>query len=69
MSCSIEQWRYCQLPIKKGAKKDDILSGLLKVIKLYRARGLEVVQVHGDNEFECVREELNPILLNISAAD
>ena len=27
------------------------------------------MQIHGDNEFECVREEIRPILLNISAAD
>ena len=54
---------------KKGAKKDDILSGINKVIKLYEARGLTVEQVNGDNEFECIREEIRPIMLNISAAD
>ena len=36
------------LPItyKKGAKKGDILTGLLKVINLYRTRGLEVIQIY-----------------------
>ena len=59
------------LPItyKKGAKKDDILNGINKVIKLYQSRGLIVEQIHGDNEFECIREDIRPVLLNISAAD
>ena len=37
------------LPItyKKGAKKDDILNGINKVIKLYQSRGLIVEQIHG----------------------
>ena len=54
---------------KRGAKKEFILSGLMKVIKLYQARGLTVEQVHGDNEFECIREDIRPVLLNVSAAD
>ena len=54
---------------KKGAKKVDIWRGIQKVIKLYESRGLVVDQVHGDNEFECIREDLRPTLLNISAAD
>ena len=37
------------LPItyKKGAKKDDILNGINKVIKLYQSRGIIVEQIHG----------------------
>ena len=54
---------------KKGAKKEDILAGINKVINLYQSRGLIVEQVNGDNEFECIREDIRPILLNITAAD
>ena len=54
---------------KKGTKKQDMLNGLNKVINLYKSRGLEVKIIHGDNEFECLREELRPIALNIAAAD
>ena len=61
-----EALRYAH---KKGAKKEDILTGLQKVINLYQSRGLIVEQVHGDNEFECVKEDIRPILMNISAAD
>ena len=54
---------------KKGAKKDDTLAGINKVINLYQSRGLIVEQINGDNEFECIREDIRPILLNITAAD
>ena len=54
---------------KKGAKKDDILNGVKRVINLYQSRGLLVQQINSDNEFECIMEEIKPILLNISAAD
>ena len=54
---------------KKGAKKEDMLRGINKVINLYQARGLEVETIHADNEYECLREELRPVTLNITAAD
>ena len=59
------------LPItyKKGTRKEDILTGVNKVIKLYESRVLIMEQIHGENEFECIREEIRPTLLNISAAD
>ena len=54
---------------KKGARKEDMLSGLNKVINLYKSRGLEVETINADNEFECLREDLRPIILNVTAAD
>ena len=54
---------------KKGAKKEDILAGINKVINLHQSRGLIVQQVNSDNEFECIREDIRLILLNITAAD
>ena len=54
---------------KKGAEKEDIISGINKVITLYQPCGLTVQQINGDNEFECIREDVRPILLNITAAD
>ena len=46
-----------------------MLNGLNKVINFYEARGLQVESVHADNEFECLREDLRPITLNIAGAD
>ena len=54
---------------KRRAKKEDILAGINKVVILYQSRGLLVQQINGDNEFECIREEVRPIMLNISAVD
>ena len=36
---------------------------------LYRARGFNVVDVHADNEFMCVKEEFRPIHMDIVPAD
>ena len=45
------------------------MDGLSKVMNLYRSRGLHVQQINADNEFECVREEIQPFMLNTSASD
>jgi hypothetical protein len=48
---------------------DTILRELKAVINLYTVRGLTVCDVHADQEFACVREEIRPIAMNISTAD
>ena len=42
---------------------------LTTVIALYTSRGLHICDVHGDNEFACVRENIRPIAMNIAPAD
>ena len=37
---------------KKGAKREDILAGINKVINLYQPHGITVQQINCDNEFE-----------------
>ena len=49
--------------------KPVILKELLHAALLYQHRGFDVRDVHGDHEFECVRDELRPIELNIVPAD
>ena len=39
-----------------------MLDGIMKAVQLYKVRGLKVVNIHADNEFECCRDELNPIV-------
>jgi len=41
---------------------------LSNVISLYTARSFKVVTIFGDNAFACVRSELLPIVVNITAA-
>ena len=43
-----------------------MVTGIMKAVKLYKDRGLTVVNIHADNEFECCRTELRPIILNIA---
>ena len=45
-----------------------MLDGIMKAVKLYKVRGLTVVNIHTDNEFECCRDELSPIVLDIAGA-
>ena len=54
---------------KKWDKKEDILQGIRKVMNLNESKGLTVEQVIGNNKFECIREEVRPVMLNIVAAD
>ena len=43
-----------------------MVDGIMKAVKLYRIRGLFVNNIHADNEFECSRDELSPIVLGIA---
>ena len=45
--------------------KKEITRGVLKVIDVYKARGLSISAIFGDNEFEKIREAVEPICLNI----
>ena len=50
-------------------KLKTILRETLTVIKLYQARGLTISDIHADNEFDCIREHVRPIVMNITPAD
>ena len=43
-----------------------MVDGIMKAVKLYKIRGLTVINIHADNEFECCRDELSPIVLDIA---
>ena len=45
-----------------------MINGIMNTVKLYKDRGLIVVIIHADNEFECCRTELRPIILIIAGA-
>ena len=52
----------------KNMTKSEILRSLNKVIRLYTARGFTIQQIMADNQFECLRDDLLPILLTIVGA-
>jgi hypothetical protein len=49
--------------------KATILNGSKAAIRLYEARGLTVCDIHADNEFECIREDVCPTDMNIVPTD
>ena len=49
--------------------KSTILREATAAIKMYTARELHVCDIHADNEFECIREDIRPIAMNIIPAD
>ena len=49
--------------------KPTILKETMAAIHLYKTRGLRLCDIHADNEFECIREDLRPVHMNIVPAD
>ena len=45
-----------------------MVNSIMNAVRLYKDRGLAVVNIHADNEFECCRSELRPIILSIAGA-
>ena len=64
-------FQYCFLKLvhKKKANKNDILKGINQIINVYKARNIEIKQIHVDNEFECIREDVRPSIFNTVAAE
>ena len=50
-------------------KKETLLKETKSVINLYQHRGFQVMDIHADKEFECLKEDLRPININIVGAD
>ena len=59
------KFKYVQRCYSRGKK--EITRGLIKVIDVYKARGLSISAICGDNEFEKIREAAQPIPLDIVA--
>jgi hypothetical protein len=49
--------------------KRTILDEFRRILRLYQPRGFRVRDVHADNEFECIRDDIRPIELDIVPAD
>jgi len=45
------------------------LKGINQLINIYRARNIQVKQINADNEFEYVRENVRPSIINTVAAE
>ena len=60
---------YRQAVIVSDRTKETMLSFVNKSILEYTARGFEVVDIHADKEFECLRESLGNVSLEICDPD
>jgi hypothetical protein len=49
--------------------KNTLLQETLQIVKLYESRGFNVVNIHADIEFECLRDDLLPINCDITPND
>ena len=48
---------------------DTILKQTTSVVRTYQTRGFHIHRLHGDHEFECVCDELLPIVVDVVPAD
>ena len=47
--------------------KDILLNCLKTVIKVYEVRGFTIQHIHGDKQFDCLREDIRPIQLHTAS--
>lgn len=52
-----------------NSTKATLQDNTLAVVNTYRHRGFEVTNIHADGAFECIRQAVAPVILNINAAD
>jgi len=65
------KFRTVEPVFKPSLSKGDIVKCFKNVLQMYRSRGIKIIQLNGDNEFESLRSDdsINNIRLNIVAAD
>ena len=66
ISRKLKFWTVALLP---NRKKESIFKELFKVINLYQSTGFTIPDIHCDNEFYCLENDLYPIQLNVTPAD
>jgi hypothetical protein len=49
--------------------KSILIKHINKVFNLYCSQGFTIVDLHADHEFECIRDDILPVLLNVVVAD
>ena len=54
-----------QVTYQRG--KRDIVAGINKVLRMYGGRGINIENVHADNEFAKIRDDINTNLISCAA--
>lgn len=45
------------------------MKGVNNIINTYKGKGINVIQINGDNEFQCITDDVLPTRMNVVAAD
>ena len=53
----------------RSRRKQILLNEAKTVLNLYESKGYNITDIHADKEFQCIREEMRPVELNICATD
>ena len=64
-------YRFMTIEVARDQKKpskNNTVRSASKVLNIYNARGLHVSQINADNEFECIRNNMRTIPMNIVVA-
>jgi hypothetical protein len=60
---------FCTVRQVPDRSKSVILCETQAVLKLYQSRGFTICDIRADNKFECIRDDIYPITMNIVTAD
>ena len=63
------QFRTLEPVHKAKPNKDDMVNGIQNIIATYKARGINIHQINGDDEFACVSTEVLPDHMKTMAVD
>jgi len=54
------------MSLVKNLRKETIWSKVQHALKVYHARGFDMVNIHSDMEFECMQHDFLPTTLNLT---
>jgi hypothetical protein len=67
--CTVSPVKATKTNKRPKANKVTILKETLFVIKLYHARGFNVIAIHADMDFECIRDNIPSMHFELTAKD
>jgi hypothetical protein len=50
-------------------KKETMIKETKKIIELYEQQGFKIMDIHADNEFECIRDDIRPVEMDTVPVD
>jgi hypothetical protein len=60
-------YKFRTVESTRNRSKKTMLDGINKIRQLYMSRGIKIVEIRADGEFQCLEEDLQPCIINIAA--